>query len=55
MTTKMKVVTVYDPVVGRWRAICDGCGRVAVRSKREAAVHAIEQHVAYEHGAEVAK
>ena len=51
---KIKIDAAYDPVVKRWKATCSECGYFAARAKREAAVHALAQHVAYEHEAEVA-
>ena len=37
----------FDPVLRRYRATCPTCGYVAVRAKREAAVHVLSQHLAY--------
>jgi hypothetical protein len=48
MSRATKPDVTYDPVVKRWRATCP-CGYVAVRAKREAALWALEQHVAYSH------
>jgi len=48
----MKKVTLeaqYDPVIKRYRATCPECDYVAVRAKREAAIHAMSLHVAYSH------
>lgn len=42
----------YDPVVKRYRATCPTCGYVAVRAKREAAIHVLSQHVTYTHDSE---
>lgn len=36
----------------RFRAECPHCTFAAVRAKREAAEHALDQHLAYEHGVE---
>jgi hypothetical protein len=40
----------YDPVLKRYRAVCSVCAYVAVRARRDAAEHALEQHLAYAHG-----
>lgn len=51
---KVKIEVSYDPVVKRFKAHCPECGYFAARAKREAAVHATAQHVAYTHdGVEV--
>ena len=52
MSATVLITAQYDPVIRRYRATCPDCGYVAVRAKREAAEHALHQHVAYEHGKE---
>lgn len=58
MTTKLvRIETEVEKAksdVIRWRSTCPVCGYFSVRAKREAAVHVVSQHVAYEHGLEVA-
>ena len=44
----------YDPVIKRYRVEC-GCGRVFVRAKREAAEHACQVHINYDHEAKEPK
>lgn len=46
---------VFDPAERRFRATCPVCGFVAVRAKREAALHYLVQHLAYEHDAEAGR
>jgi ribosomal protein S27AE len=46
--TTVKIYSEYDPVLKRYRVRCPKCGHVAVRAKREAALHVMAQHVAYE-------
>ena len=49
---KIKRDAVYDPVTKRYKATCPECGYFAARAKREAALWALDQHIAYEHEAE---
>lgn len=49
MPTMPKLDAAYDPVLKRYRATCTTCGFVAVRAKRETAIHALSVHRAYQH------
>lgn len=52
---RVKIDASYDPVVKRYRAQCPDCPFAAVRAKREAALHALSQHVVYQHDKEVTR
>jgi hypothetical protein len=52
---KVKIDVVYVPVTKRYQATCPECGKFYVRAKREAALHNLSLHLAYDHDAEVSR
>jgi len=55
MAEKVKITAVYNRETKRYVAKCPLCPYGNVRSKREAALHVLAQHVAYVHQAEVSR